>query len=127
MLRVGCARMSSIYSFVADTDERAHLSEEWKLWKNTGGITGTIRDHLSGKAHGTAWRETVTAQKLKGWEKLQDHDAAPNATASPKGARDGPFDIKIFYELLLRWIVVDDQVIHMFLFFLHDAYARCRL
>lgn len=93
-----------------------HFSETWKCWKNTGGITGAIRAHLSGKAHAAAWRADVIAQKLKGWENIKVHDSAapdPTTTANPTGARVGPFDIKVFYELLLRWIVVDDQVICM--------------
>jgi hypothetical protein len=47
----------------------------------------------------------VILQKLKGWEELG------SAEASPHDKEQVPFSVDGFYERLVRWIAVDDQVL----------------
>jgi hypothetical protein len=79
--------------------------EKWKVWRNVHGQTSSIRNHLK-EEHETLWRDVVVLEKLKGWK-----DIGNSPTYSEPGrAHNEKFTIEGFYERLLRWIAVDDQV-----------------
>jgi hypothetical protein len=63
--------------------------------------------------HLKVWQDVVVLEKLKGWK---DIGTSPSYLES--GQRE-KFSIEGFYERLLRWIAVDDQV--RFYFRLHSA------
>ena len=52
--------------------------------------------------HGKAWREVVVLNKLKGWETI-------DLPINGKNHRE-PFSLEGFYQRLVRWVSVDDQV-----------------
>ncbi|KAF5358783.1 hypothetical protein D9758_008530 [Tetrapyrgos nigripes] len=80
------------------------------IFQNGGGrLTRNIRRHLK-THHGPIYNEFVLKFKLKGWESIDStgvpiskYDRRPNEEFSPK----------VFMELLVRWIVVDDQSINV--------------
>lgn len=81
----------------------------WRAWLNRNGQTENIRDHLI-DAHWDTFRETVLVEKLKGWENI-----ASGALTGPGGSKTStasrePFSVEGFYERLVKWVVVDDQV-----------------
>ena len=76
----------------------------WHVWKNTEGMTVAIREHLKGY-HEKQWRETVVAQRLKGWEELSGM-----AGPAPTRRHHEPFTVRGFQRRLVKWIVEDDQV-----------------
>lgn len=61
-----------------------------------------IRNHL--QRHGSLWRDVVLLKQLKGWEKM-----GISHKDSPSGGRER-FSLPGFYERLVKWIAVDDQV-----------------
>ena len=56
--------------------------------------------------HGKAWREIVVLKKLKGWETI---DLPTIRTKNRE-----PFSLEGFYQRLVRWVSVDDQVAEKF-------------
>ena len=52
--------------------------------------------------HSKAWREIVVLNKLKGWETI-------DLPTIEKNNRE-PFSLEGFYQRLVRWVSVDDQV-----------------
>lgn len=80
----------------------------WHTWKNADGQTASLRHHFKTK-HYKVWREIVVMKQLKGWMQL-----GVTASEKPQGihhprARE-PFSLAGFYERLIKWIAVDDQV-----------------
>ena len=85
--------------------------DEWQEpWSNKNAQSDLIRKHLTLK-HGKLYREIVVLKKLKNWETI--HQFATRE----KPPRE-PFSLPGFYERLIKWIAVDDQV-----FFLHFNFA----
>jgi hypothetical protein len=66
---------------------------------------GAIRAHLR-KHHWHNYRQDVIAERLKGWRTI-DGTISSSQTASQE---QEPFSLKGFYERLVGWVVVDDQV-----------------
>lgn len=62
------------------------------------------------KHHFVEWTTTVLREKLKDWEKI---GKSSTSAGSPVGNNwpQEPFTMEGFLERLLRWVVVDDQVI----------------
>lgn len=83
----------------------------WKAWKNNSSQTDLIRTHLLSK-HEKIYNEVVILKKLKGWETINQ---SKGGSAHQTGEREG-FSLKGFYERLLRWIAVDDQVRKCFIY-----------
>lgn len=79
--------------------------DNWKTWRNVAGQTSAIRSHLKDE-HEKVWREVVVLQKLKGWKEL----GGTTTHSDLEPGRNGHFSIEGFYERLLRWVAVDDQV-----------------
>ncbi len=84
-----------------------------KRWKNVQGQSKGIRTHLD-KEHGTVWRTAVFNNKLKGWQTIRAtngyNGGGPSGTNNPQPEPCEPFTIAGFYDRLIRWITVDDQV-----------------
>jgi hypothetical protein len=74
---------------------------KWQTWKNKYPQSDTIREHMA-LHHGKAWREIVVLNKLKGWEDI-------DLPTIGKNNRE-PFSLEGFYQRLVRWVSVDDQV-----------------
>jgi hypothetical protein len=70
------------------------------------GQTDAIRKHLESE-HSPLYRELVLTNKLKGWERF----ASSRSQSQPSGCAKEEFTLEGFYERLVRWIAVDDQVI----------------
>jgi hypothetical protein len=64
-----------------------------------------IRAHLR-KYHGDDYRDAVISEQLKGWRTI-DGTTSTLHTASQERE---PFSLEGFYERLVSWVVVDDQV-----------------
>lgn len=77
---------------------------QWTTWKNVSGQTSAIRSHLKEK-HYRTWRELVMLNQLKGWTDISKE--------CPEDEREA-FSLQGFYERLLRWIAVDDQVPYIY-------------
>ena len=75
----------------------------WTTWKNVEGQTASIRQHLRGK-HGKVWRDVVVLRQLKGWKEV----GAVTLEDEPREWE--PFSLAGFYERLVKWVAVDDQV-----------------
>lgn len=75
----------------------------WTTWKNVEGQTASIRQHLRGK-HGKVWRDVVVLRQLKGWKEVGAF------TLEDEPREREPFSLAGFYERLVRWVAVDDQV-----------------
>jgi hypothetical protein len=68
------------------------------------GITTTIRNHLKTR-HGPEYDKIVHTLKLK------HSDEVPGLTlATPSRSRAPKFELNIWLQLLIEWIVTDDQV-----------------
>ncbi|KAF8505585.1 hypothetical protein F5888DRAFT_451121 [Russula emetica] len=78
------------------------LCKEWQVYKNTDGITTTMRNHLK-RRHSEEYERVVSLLKLK---HSNDVDHPMPAASSP----DGPFNLDEWIRLMIRWIVTDDQV-----------------
>jgi len=61
------------------------------------------------KEHGKYWRDIVILKQLKGWEQL---GAMPVDGLRP--CEREPFSLGGFYDRLIRWVAVDDQVCGFF-------------
>lgn len=85
----------------------------WHIWQNTDGQTEAIRAH-NWKFHAEEWVRLVIAEKLKGWEtiegKLMDYRCRQSATMAQTAQMREEFTLEGFYERLVRWVAVDDQV-----------------
>lgn len=71
------------------------------MWRNISGQTSCVRNHLK-NAHEAMWLQIVILQELKGWR-----DAG---CLNSNHQNREPFSLTGFYERLLKWIAVDDQV-----------------
>jgi hypothetical protein len=78
--------------------------DEWTTWKNVEGQTTAIRNHLKSQSHEKVWHDMVLLKQLKGWETL-----GTSNKNSPSGEHE-PFSLPGFYNRLVKWIAVDDQV-----------------
>lgn len=76
----------------------------WQTWKNSDGMTTTIRAHLQ-KFHQKEWQDVVVGKQLKAWE-----EQASMTGPAPTRQHREPFTLRGFHDRLVRWIVVDDQV-----------------
>lgn len=76
--------------------------DDWTTWKNVEGQTTAIRNHL--KTHDKLWSDLVLLKQLKGWDRM-----GTSNKNSPSGEREA-FSLPGFYERLVKWIAVDDQV-----------------
>ncbi|KAF5370272.1 hypothetical protein D9758_006873 [Tetrapyrgos nigripes] len=74
----------------------------------SGGLTRSIRRHLT-KFHGPIYNEFVPKFKLKGWDSLESTPTISKYFRHP----GEEFSTTVFMELLVRWIVVDDQPINV--------------
>jgi hypothetical protein len=108
MLAVDFARAWILFvRFVLINNCATYSENKWKVWRNVSGQTTAIRNHLKDE-HETVWREVVLLEKLKGWKEIGNHPS--HSSSDPETRRNERFSIEGFYERLLRWIAVDDQV-----------------
>jgi len=75
-----------------------------------------MRRHLRGE-HAREWLVSCVSLKLKGWEdkaaelqKLPPQEGDSDSTRSVLAGIQPAWSLKGFLELLVKWIVVDDQV-----------------
>lgn len=73
------------------------------MYKNTDGITTTLRTHLK-QHHSEVYEKVVSVLKLKHSDDL-DHPTVPTTPSD-----QGPFELDEWIGLMIRWIVTDDQV-----------------
>jgi hypothetical protein len=85
---------------------------EWYPYKNVDGITTTLRNHLKA-CHGAKYNKIVQTLKLKHSSETPGH-----TLMTPFKSRTSKFDLTVWHQLLIKWIVMDDQVqfIHYFAF-----------
>lgn len=81
-------------------------------WSNSAGQNENIRQHLR-HIHQSAWEEIVKIKKLKNWDKIVTLEEAKVSSSELVDRVQEPFTLEGFYERLVRWIVVDDQVCHL--------------
>jgi len=86
--------------------------DEWTAWKCCEGQTTNIRTHLR-ENHWKVYREVVVKEKLKYWDEIAQM-TGPTALSAPKECE--PFTLEGFFERLVKWVVVDDQVSFTFFF-----------
>ncbi|KAF8887627.1 hypothetical protein CPB84DRAFT_1849803 [Gymnopilus junonius] len=79
-----------------------------KVWKLTDGMTTCIRHHLS-KQHTKVYETTIQVKGLK------HANMSPHASQTSNSSIDlnAPFSVEKFLDLLQRWVVIDDQLIHI--------------
>ena len=83
---------------------------EWHAYKNMDGIMTTIRNHLKTR-HGAEYDKIVHTLKLK------HSDEVPSLTLTTPLQLHAPrFDLNIWHQLLIEWIISDDQVCDSMLF-----------
>ena len=82
----------------------------------TNGATTAMRRHLR-SVHMREWLVSCVSLKLKGWEdkaaelqKLPSQAGDSDSTRSVLAAIQPVWSLKGFLDLLVKWIVVDDQV-----------------
>jgi hypothetical protein len=82
----------------------------------TNGTTSSMRRHLRNE-HNREWLVTCVSLKLKGWEdkaaelkELSPQTGDSELTKSVLAAIQPAWTLKGFLDLLIKWIVVDDQV-----------------
>lgn len=76
----------------------------WHPYKNVDGITTTIRNHL--KVH-----HRLEYDKIVQTLKLKHASETPGLTVTtPSKSRASKFDLTVWHQLLIKWIVMDDQV-----------------
>jgi len=73
------------------------------MYKNTDGITTTLRSHLK-QHHNEEYEKVVSLLKLKHSGNL-GHSLVPTTPS-----HQGPFELDEWIRLMIRWIVTDDQV-----------------
>jgi hypothetical protein len=76
------------------------------VWKNASGVTGSVRTHLREKHESIYWN-TVRTLGLK----YADTGASGNQSAKEE------YSAEEWVRLLMRWVVVDDQVCISCLFY----------
>lgn len=75
-------------------------SRKWKRWKNgNGGITTTIRTHLTNK-HGLAYQKALEQNEL--WSLWASNQFIDD--------NDEEFDLETWFDLLADYVVVNDEV-----------------
>ena len=88
----------------ASRDRPDILCSEWYPYKNVDGVTTTIRNHLRGR-HKDEFEAVVHTLKLK------HSNEVPGLTlTTPSRSRAPKFDLNTWHQLLIKWIVTDDQV-----------------
>lgn len=81
----------------------------WTKWQNVRGQTSAIRNHLALK-HTLTWEDLVVANRLKGWEEVQQGKGTRLESAGSNTNSYAPFTIAEFHERLIRFVSADDQV-----------------
>ena len=76
------------------------FSSEWKCWKNVDGVVTTIRRHLTG-SHPEEYERVCNLLNLR------HPDKPANALVNERA----PFSLREWLRYLVKWIVVDDQVL----------------
>ena len=79
---------------------------QWRVWKNTDSITTTLRTHLKSQ-HLEEYEQVISKLKLKHANEVGN--PAPHAEQLLV-EDNGQFDLDTWVKLLIRWVVVDDQV-----------------
>jgi hypothetical protein len=92
---------------------------EWQVYRNTDGITTTLRNHLKLR-HSEEYERVVLCLKLKHSNEFDN----PMPTVSSDSSPRGPFTIDKWIMLMIRWIVTDDQV--CFVVYFPVSKANCR-
>jgi hypothetical protein len=80
------------------------LCSEWHPYKNVDGITTTIRNHLK-THHSAEYDKIVHTLKLK-----HSNEVPGRTLTTPSRSRAPKFDLNTWNQLLIQWIVSDDQV-----------------
>lgn len=78
----------------------------WQVYKNCDGVVTTLRTHLRSK-HDTTYEGYL---RTGTWE---------TALCQNKGHTDEPFHLAGFFEHLIQWMVIDDQVSSVFILSLY--------
>jgi hypothetical protein len=78
------------------------MHREWQVYRNTDGITTTMRNHLKLR-HNEEYERIVSCLKLK-------HSNEFNNPVPTAPSHHGPFKLDEWITLMVRWIVTDDQV-----------------
>ncbi|PPQ86446.1 hypothetical protein CVT24_010134 [Panaeolus cyanescens] len=82
---------------------QCRLCVTWKTWKNTDGITTTIRKHLL-QNHGEIYSKVLEVLGIP----------SPSSSSVDQVTRDSePFSVQKWISLMLDWIVVDDIPLHV--------------
>ncbi|KAF8992766.1 hypothetical protein BDQ17DRAFT_189904 [Cyathus striatus] len=83
-------------------------TNSWKTWKHRGckSMTSCYRTHLQSN-HFNVWESTVRTLGLKG--STDKGKKSGNATLRENGV----FSKEVFYQLLMRWLVIDDQSLNV--------------
>ena len=76
------------------------------------GVTTTIRNHLKAR-HSAEYNKIVHTLKLK---HSNDSEVPSFALTTPSRSRAHKFDLNTWHQLLIKWIVTDDQVRIIILF-----------
>lgn len=73
----------------------------------------TIQRHLR-TYHTNVYVHNICEHKLKGWETLGDSGlpVAVEQLVNRQSVQDEPFTVERFQQLLVYWVVSDDQVLH---------------
>jgi hypothetical protein len=77
---------------------------EWHPYKNVDGITTTLRNHLKAH-HGPEYNKIVQTLKLK-----HSSETPCLTITTPSKSRAAKFDLTVWHQLLIKWVVMDDQV-----------------
>lgn len=71
---------------------------------NKDGVTTSIRNHLKAR-HGAEYDKIVRTLNLK-----HSNEVPSLALTTPSRSRAPKFDLNTWHQLLIKWIVTDDQV-----------------
>jgi len=74
---------------------------KWQTWKNKNPQSNTIHEHMA-LHHSKSWCEIIILNKLKGWETID--------LPTIRKKNQEPFSLEGFYQQLVHWVSVDDQV-----------------
>lgn len=97
-LSFSAAELADLVTYMISDDK------DRKVWQNAHGQTSSIRNHLR-IHHEALWLDIVVSKELKGWQ-----DVRSGSAQAPNTMEREPFSLVGFYERLLKWIAVDDQV-----------------
>jgi len=87
--------------------------DKWQEpWSNKNAQSDLICKHLTSK-HGKLYREIIILKKLKNWETIDQ------SATREKPLRE-PFSLPGFYEWLIKWIAVNDQLFFFYISTLQD-------